>query len=230
MQIPELKIKQNKKKPMNFVLIDDHPFILEGYGNVICQYYPESKIKKLTSCKDTFDYFVNTSESKMTDIAIIDYNIPSFDEENLKNGIDLCNLVRKVIPYCKVILLTAHTEKIFILDIIKNAKPNGFATKGEVTPDSLKMIIENVVNNDKHYSDYVKSTLNDSLDDKSLIDDYNRQILYLLSKGYKIIELNKIIPISYSAIQKRIAKMKQMMDVQDDKGLVKAAIERGYLS
>jgi len=215
---------------MNFVLIDDHPFILEGYGNVITQNYPQSKIAKLASCKEVFEYFENVPQAKLTDIALIDFNIPAFENKNIKNGIDVVNLVRKVIPYCKIIMLTAHTEKIFIMDIIKNAKPDGFFTKGELTPENLKNLIENVLNHDKFYSDFIQETFNESLDDKSLIDDYNRQILYLLSKGYKIIELDKIIPISYSAIQKRIAKMKQVLNVQDDKGLVKAAIQHGYLS
>jgi len=215
---------------MNFVLIDDHPFILEGYGNVITQNYPQSKIVKLASCKEVFEYFENIPQAKLTDIALIDFNIPAYDDKNIKNGIDAANLVRKVIPYCKIIMLTAHTEKIFILDIIKNVKPDGFFTKGELTPENLKNLIENILNHDKFYSDFVQETFNESLDDKSLIDDYNRQILYLLSKGYKIIELDKIIPISYSAIQKRIAKMKQVMKVEDDKGLVKAAIKNGYLS
>lgn len=215
---------------MNFVIIDDHPFILEGYGSVITRHYPESKLKKLSTCKETFEYFMSNPEAKLTDIAIVDYNIPGYESEKLNNGIDIARFIKKIIPYCKVILLTAHTEKIYILDIIKNARPDGLATKGEVTPENLKVIIQDVLDDVKFYSSYVKETLHETLDDKSLIDDYNRQILYLLSKGYKIIELDKIIPISYSAIQKRIAKMKLMMDVQDDKGLVKVAIERGYLS
>ena len=215
---------------MNFVLIDDHPFILEGYGNVIKQNYPQSKIVKLASCKEVFDYFETNSQSKLTDIALIDFNIPAYEDKKIKNGIDAANMVRKIIPYCKIIMLTAHTEKIFILDIIKNVKPDGFFTKGELTPENLKNLIENVLNHEKFYSDFIQETFNESLDDKSLIDDYNRQILYLLSKGYKIIELDKIIPISCSVIQKRIAKMKQVMNVQDDKGLIKAAIQQGYLS
>ncbi|WKW47580.1 response regulator transcription factor [Myroides sp. JBRI-B21084] len=214
---------------MNFVIIDDHPFILEGYGSVIKQNYPNSQIEKLSNCQDVYQYFANNPNAKRTDIVLVDFNIPSYESQQLKNGIDVSNFIRNIIPYCKVILLTAHTEKIYILDIIKNAKPDGFVTKGELTPEYLVELIKTVLNQDKFYSDFIQKILNDSLNDKSLIDDYNRQILYLLSKGYKIVELDKIIPISYSAIQKRIAKMKQVMNVQDDKGLVKAAIENGYL-
>lgn len=214
---------------MNFVIIDDHPFILEGYGNVLSQNFSKSKLVKIVNCKEAYEYFSSNPEAKLSDVLLIDYNIPPYPEKNLTNGIDVANFVKKIIPYCRIIMLTAHTEKIYLLDIIKEAKPNGLATKGEITPENLVDIIKKVNDEDKYYSPYVKQTLNESLDNKSLIDDYNRQILYLLSKGYKIIELDKIIPISYSAIQKRIAKMKQLMDVQDDKGLVKVAIERGYL-
>ncbi len=215
---------------MNFVLIDDHPFILEGYGNIIKQNYPQSKIVTLTNCTEVYNYFDTDSNAIFTDIVLLDFNIPAYLEKKLKNGIDVASLIRKKIPFCKIVLLTAHTEKIFILDIIKEAKPDGFYTKGELNPENLKKLIENVLNHNKIYSDYIQVTFIESLHEKSLIDDYNRQILYLLSKGYKIIELDKIIPISYSAIQKRIAKMKQVMEVEDDKGLVKAAIKQGYLS
>ena len=215
---------------MNFVIIDDHPFISEGYSTVIQQNFLKSNVVKLASCKEVYNYFVNNPEAKRIDIALVDFNIPAYEEKKLHNGIDLTKLIRSIIPYCKIIMLTAHTEKIYILDIIKNAKPNGFITKGELTPEILKMAIECVSNHDKHYSEIIKQTYAESLDEKSLFDDYNRQILYLLSKGYKIIELDKIIPISYSTIQKRIAKMKQVLKVDDDKGLIKAAIKEGYLS
>ena len=162
---------------MNFVIIDDHPFILEGYANVIKQNYPQSTIVKLASCEAVFDYFSNNAEAKRTDMVLVDFNIPSFEEEQLKNGIDAANFIRQIIPYCKVILLTAHTEKIYILDIIKNAKPDGFVTKGELTPEYLLELIQIVLDQGKFYSDFIQKTFNESLNDKSLIDDYNRQIV-----------------------------------------------------
>lgn len=62
---------------MNFVLIDDHPFILEGYGNIIKQNYPQSKIVTLTNCTEVYNYFDTDSNAIFTDIVLLDFNIPA---------------------------------------------------------------------------------------------------------------------------------------------------------
>ena len=62
-----------------------------------------------------------------------------------------------------------------------------------------------------------------------MIEDHNRQILMYLSKGFKIKDLEQIINISASAIQKRIIKMKNVFEVTDDSNLVKEAIKQGFI-
>src|SRR5690606_42079013 len=60
----------------------------------ISQHYPKSKLKKLSNCKETFEYFKGNPEAKLTDIAIVDYNIPSYESENINNGIDITRFIR----------------------------------------------------------------------------------------------------------------------------------------
>lgn len=62
-----------------------------------------------------------------------------------------------------------------------------------------------------------------------MFDDINRQILMYLSKGYKIKDLEKIISLSISPIQRRIAQMKDAFDVKEDSSLVKEAILLGFI-
>lgn len=212
---------------MKIVIVDDHPFIVEGYATVLKNEFPEADIFKFLNSEELVNYL--NENDVFLDLAIVDYNLPAYKELGLKTGIDVVKYIQKKDSKTKIIMLTAHTEKIFILDIIKSVRPNGFATKGEVSPLDLLRISQRVLEGEKFYSLYVTSVYNESLDDKSLIDDYNRQILVLLAKGYKIKELDKILPISYSAIQKRIAKMKIVLEVNDDTSLVKIANERGYL-
>lgn len=212
---------------MRFVIIDDHPFIVEGYSTVLKSKFPDFIIDNFLNPEDLVNYV--DENNHQIDLAIIDYNLRAYLKHNIETGIDVAKYIKSKYPSCKIIMLTAHTEKIYILDIIKSVRPNGFATKGEVSPIDLLHITEQVIEGNKFYSTYVSSVYNESLDDKSLIDDYNRQILLLLAKGYKIKELDKILPISYSAIQKRIAKMKIVLKVNDDTSLIKIAVEKGYL-
>jgi hypothetical protein len=50
-----------------------------------------------------------------------------------------------------------------------------------------------------------------------------------LSKGYKIKDLEKIVSLSISPIQRRIAQMKEVFDVKEDSSLVKEAFKQGFL-
>lgn len=62
-----------------------------------------------------------------------------------------------------------------------------------------------------------------------MVEDYNCQILFYLSKGLKIKELEEVICLASSAIQKRITRMKKAFDFADDTGLVKEAIKQGFI-
>ena len=62
-----------------------------------------------------------------------------------------------------------------------------------------------------------------------MVDDINRQILFFLSKGYKMKEVEEMVFLSGSAVQKRIASMKKAFEVSNDGSLVKEAIQQGFL-
>ena len=62
-----------------------------------------------------------------------------------------------------------------------------------------------------------------------LFDDYNRQILSYLSKGFKVKELDGVMCLGDSAIQKRVIQMKNAFNVTDNTGLLKEAMKQGFI-
>lgn len=62
-------------------------------------------------------------------------------------------------------------------------------------------------------------------------DEYDYQILELLSKGEKTNALTEFIPLSLSAIEKRKATIKKqlLLDGGNDKELIQEAIKRGLI-
>ena len=62
-----------------------------------------------------------------------------------------------------------------------------------------------------------------------MFDDYNRQILSYLSKGFKVKDLDEVVSLGDSAIQKRVIQMKNAFNVTDSNGLVKEAMKQGFI-
>jgi uncharacterized radical SAM superfamily protein len=62
-----------------------------------------------------------------------------------------------------------------------------------------------------------------------IVEDYNRQIIYYLSLGFRIKDLHEVIPISQGAIQKRMVKINEVFNVTNRDGLLKEVKRLGFI-
>ena len=64
-----------------------------------------------------------------------------------------------------------------------------------------------------------------------LLDDIDRRILYELSIGTKTKDLPALVPLSLTGIEKRKRLLKQIFDIDstDDRELILAAKEKGFI-
>jgi len=215
---------------MNILLVDDHPMTVEGFMNALLRINLNNNktiFTKAHNCKDGYDAIIKTS--KLFDLAIIDKGLPSFLEQSIESGSDLVLLLRQHMPNCKIIMVTAHTEAIIIYEIIKNIRPDGLINKNDINPENLQVIVTEVMQGNKCHSPIVKNCISEIWKKELMVEDFNRQILLYLSKGFKVKELDAVVCLSYSAIQKRVILMKNAFDVTDDSGLVKEAIKQGFI-
>lgn len=218
---------------MNILVVDDHPMTVEGYINALSNapFGLNSPIfSKAINCKDAYLNVSNYyAAKKIFDIVLIDKNLPAYEEKDILSGSDLAIFIKKMMPNCKIIMITAHTEVLIVYEIYKNIKPDGFFIKNDITPDKLQEGIIEIMNGTPYQSPMVKKCINEIWKKKLMVEDYNRQILIYLSKGFKIKELEGIICLTTSTIQKRIIRMKDVFEVADDSSLVKEAIKQGFI-
>lgn len=215
----------------NILIVDDHPFIIEGYKNAITRYKPkqyEFFISQAQDCKSGYDIIENNSKEDF-DIAFLDISMPPYEEKEIFSGEDLAKLLTKKMPSCKIILLTMYTELLKIKTIIRNIQPNGLIIKNDLTFDELLLAFDKVIKNEKYYSQSVVKMLNQSTHNAIEIDQYDKQILIHLAKGISIDEMPKHIPISLNAIEKRKKHLKELLKVKNDSDtdLVKEAKSKG---
>jgi DNA-binding NarL/FixJ family response regulator len=218
---------------MNILLVDDHPMTVEGFMNALMRMSFTKKkavFTKAHNCKEGYDTILKASKSfKPFDLVIMDEGLPSYPEQFLASGSDLAILIRELMPDCKIIMVTAHSEVIIIYDIVKKVRPDGLINKNDINPDNLQLIFTEVMQGYQYQSPIIKSCLNEIRKKELMFDDFNRQILFYLSKGFKVKELEDVVCLSTSAIQKRVVQMKNAFEVTDNTGLVKKAIKQGFV-
>ncbi|MBF4486073.1 MULTISPECIES: response regulator transcription factor [unclassified Flavobacterium] len=217
----------------NILIVDDHPFIIEGYKNAITRYHPhqyEFLISQAHDCKSGYD-LIEDEKTPHFDVAFLDISMPAYEEKDIFSGEDLAKLILKKMPNCKVILLTMYTELLKIKTIIRTIQPNGLVIKNDLTFDELLFAFDKVMKNDKYYSQSVQKIINQSPHNLIEIDEFDKQILFHLSKGTDVEDMPQYIPISINAIEKRKVSLKELLKVKSgsDEDLLKEARSKGLL-
>jgi DNA-binding NarL/FixJ family response regulator len=217
---------------MNILLIDDEPMTIQAYISVltvagIFDATPEFSVAH--TCQDAFEIITKRDSCSPFDLAMIDQSLPKFHAENILCGGDLAMVLKQQNANCKIILITSHSEVLTIYDLLKRVQPIGFIIKSDVDAASLLSSVRQVIEGKTFYSDSVNKIVKEIGKKELMVDEINRKILILLSKGYKIDELLGVVPLSVSSIKRRIALMKDAFDAHEDKSLVKEAIQLGYL-
>lgn len=218
---------------MNILLVDDHPMTVEGFMNALLQvnfFKEKANFTKIHNCKDGYETIIKLSKSlKSFDLAILDQGLPGYAEQFLESGSDLALSIRQYMPDCKIIMITAHTEVIVIYDILQRVNPDGLIIKNDISPNNLQLIVTEVMQGNQYQSPMVKNCIQEIWKKELMFDDYNRQILSYLSKGFKVKDLDEVVSLGDSAIQKRVIQMKNAFNVTDNTGLVKEAMKQGFI-
>lgn len=217
----------------NILIVDDHPFIIEGYKNGITRYKPdeyEFSISQAVDCKSGYEIITNP-QTEAFDIAFLDISMPVYEEKAIYSGEDLAKLLMEYMPSCKIILLTMYTEELQIKNVIDAINPSGLVIKNDLTFDELLFGFDKVIKNEIYYSQSIQKMIDLGKQDAVEIDLFDKQILFHLSKGTKTPDIPQYVPISLDAVEKRILNLKKILNVQDesDTALVQEAKKRGIL-
>lgn len=214
---------------LNILIVDDHPLMVEGYKNIfIYNQLPFIvNILTATNCEEAFE-IITTIKSKI-DVVFLDRNLPPYKEIN--SGEDLAFIFKEYFPESKIIILTSHVEGILLYNIIKKLNPSGMLVKSDFTAKDLLIALKIILDGGYYYSLTVKRCLNEITSKQTLLDNYNRQIISLLSQGIKTKNLPDYLPLSMSAIDKRKAQIKDYFIIAkgNDEDIIREARRLGLI-
>jgi DNA-binding NarL/FixJ family response regulator len=217
----------------NILIVDDHPFIIDGYKNAITRYKPdlyEYSFTQGSDCKTGYNIITNPNETPF-DVAFLDISMPVYEEKGINSGEDLAKLIMEYMPDCKIVLLTMYTELLKIKNIIDTINPSGLVIKNDLTFDELLFGFDIILKDEIYYSHSVIKMANQNNTDIEGIDQFDKLILFHISKGTKTKDIPQYIPISLHAIEQRKVNLKDLFKIEDgsDIDLIKEAKIRGII-
>jgi DNA-binding NarL/FixJ family response regulator len=217
---------------MNILIADDHPTINEVFQTLFnAALHNEPNTFAVGHCCKTTFYRIQEASAKnhFFDVALLDYRMPGYPEQQLFSGVDIALHIKKIMPKCKIIMMTAAMDLVTVFDIIQILNPEAFFYKSDFRPDDLLPILKEVFAGNKYRSEDIVKNYQKGWETSILIDSINRKILSYLALGFKIKEISAEMGLSESAIHKRISKMKEDLQVSDSSGLLKEVKKRAYV-
>ncbi len=219
---------------INILMVDDHPIIIEGYQNTLMSTKNEDQtliIDTANDCDTAEMLMRKAARERPYDVLFFDISLPHSSNGLLTSGEDLAKLSKQLMPKAKVVILTMFNESYRIHNIIKNISPEGFLIKSDLTSSELAEAFQHIMVAPPYYSSTVSQFLNKLVVNEIQIDEINRKILYLLSKGIKTRSLKEHIDLSMSSIEKRKKQLKELFSISDgkDETLLNEARKKGFL-
>ncbi|MGB3607425.1 MAG: response regulator [Psychroserpens sp.] len=219
---------------IHILMVDDHPIIIEGYQNTLMATKKDDQtlvIDTANSCESANMLMQKAANEHPYDVCFFDISLPASADGKITSGEDLAKISRLIMPNAKIIILTMFNESYRIHSIVKAINPDGFLIKSDLTSSELAEAFQHIMFDPPYYSSTVSNYLNKAVVNEINLDDVNRKILHLLSKGIKTRSLTDHISLSMSAIEKRKKQLKILFSISDgkDESLIKEARNKGFL-
>lgn len=214
------------KQTIKVIIADDHKIFLEGLSSLLKGFKEINVIATATNGEEVLTFL----EKNIADIVITDINMPGMD------GMKLAKEIKKKYPQVKILALTMHNESGIISNMMKNGI-TGYILK-DTGKEELLNAIKTVASGETFYSDEVKTTLMESMmsGKKSKptsgipeLSEREIEILKLIASEHTQEQIADKLFISPHTVIFHRRKLLAKFDVKNTAGLIKSAMDKGFL-
>lgn len=172
---------------------------------------------------------LNTIEAgTKVNLAILDFRLGS---ESEFTGLDFARHLKVAVRNAKIIFLTSIGDKYLHYTIFREINPEGFIIKSELGFPEIVESICKVMAGDTYYSRSVQDFLRKEMAVPKEIEDIDRRLLFLLSRGAGTRELSEELKMSTSGIEWRKRRLARLfgLDGGQTHPLIETARNKGLL-
>lgn len=204
----------SKLKPTRILLVDDHAILLDGVRALLQQEDHLEVVGQAASAEAAIEFL----KEHDIDILITDFNMPGLD------GLSLVNVVKRIQPAVKTIVLSMHDETHLVKEILRSGV-SGYVLKKDTHKELLDAIRE-VTAGRVYLSSDVNKILITNLqqpDEGRLLTDREREILKLIAREYSNKQIAEELFISERTVETHRKNIFRKTGTSSLVGLIKFA-------
>jgi DNA-binding NarL/FixJ family response regulator len=212
---------------IKILLVDDHAIVRQGLRSLLEK---EPDIEVVGEAEDGRKAIELTREL-LPDVVVMDITMPNL------NGVEAARLITQELPKVKVIALSMHSDRTFIVSMLK-AGASGYILK-ECLSDELVEAIRTVAGDGWYISrritgvvmgDYVNRLLETTESPLEILTDRELQVLQPVVEGKSTKQIALELHVSTKAIEATRRKIMEKLDVHSIPELVVKSIQWGLIS
>lgn len=208
--------------PTRVLLADDHALVRQGLKSLL----ERAGFQVVAEAADGREA-IRLLEQCHPDAVVMDISMP------LLNGVDAAREIRKSSPKTKVILLTQHSEDVYVSEAIESGV-HGYVLKSQASGDLVSAIQEACAGRvylSPGVSQAVVSAYR-ARSEKSLdpLTSRERQVLQLIAEGKSTKDIASLLYISVKTAESHRTRLMQKLDIHETASLVRYAIRRGLVA
>jgi len=207
------------KSAIRVLIVDDHPVVVSGCRSLFAS-DTSVKIDEAGDAKSGHKAFL----TRRPDVTIIDINLPDV------SGFELMRRIRKEDPDAKIIMFSMNDDPAFVVRAI-DMGAQGYLAKGD-DPRMLVKAVRKVASGENFISPQLAEAVTFSgasikASPASQMSARELEILRLLGRGDKIVEVADALGISYKTVANTTSLLKQKLGAKNHSDLIRIAVEMG---
>jgi two-component system nitrate/nitrite response regulator NarL len=216
-----------KNRPIKVLLADDHFLVRQGLRSSLSEYSEIQVVGEASNGREV----VEKAWKLAPDVILMDINMPEM------NGLEATAALRKQGSSARVLALTVHNNKQYILQIIRSGA-QGYVLK-DTSPDELVRGIKAVQEGEAFFSPSVSSIVLQLLRDENrgLLTDTaatltlrETQIVKLVAAGKTNKEIAADLNVNVRTVETQRYQLMRRINVRNAAELTRFAVERGLAS
>jgi two-component system, NarL family, response regulator NreC len=206
------------------LVVDDHPLLVEGIRSFLSQ---QERVE-LVGVAYEGETALRQTGTLRPDVALVDISLPDI------NGLDLIPRLRQVSPVLKVLVLTMHKEREYILQALCLGV-NGYLLK-DAAVDELMEAIAAVLSGKLFFSrNLAQQAMQNFLpqpgkEEIAALSRREREVLRLVAVGKSNKEIAALLGIAVRTVQTHRTHLMEKLNIHTVAELTRYALAEGLLA
>ena len=212
---------------IKILVADDHTLVRQG----LCLSLETQPDMKVVAEAEDGRQTVKLARKMSPDVIVMDVTMPEL------NGIDATSQISREMPGIKVVGLSMHADKVFVLEMLK-AGASAYLLK-DCASEELAHAVRTAISNKIYLSpliaglvveDFMKHNSKNDSSVFSVLSKREREVLQLLAEGKSTKEIASALYVSVKTIETHRRQIMNKLQIHSVAELTKYAVREGLTS